>query len=177
MKKILIGSCMTLAASVVFAQYKPVDNGSAVRFTIKNIGINVDGSLKGLAGNINFDPQHLESASFDVTVDANTVNTDNSLRDDHLKKETYFDAGHYKTMHFVSTKITTSTKKDTYFVFGKLTIKNTTKDISFPFTANASDAGYTFKGNFGINRRDFNVGGASIISDALQVSLNIVANK
>ena len=158
------------------AQYKPVDAGSSVKFRIKNLGIRVDGSFTGLQGDIRFDPARLNDASFEVSVDAGTVNTDNSLRDDHLRRTDYFDAKAYPQIHLSSAKIRPSNKANSFFLYGKLTIKNTTKDISFPFTATPSGKGWLFDGTFIINRRDFNVGGASIISDKLEVSLNVVAN-
>jgi polyisoprenoid-binding protein YceI len=157
------------------AQVKPVDAGSSVQFKIKNLGFTIDGSFTGLQGNIRFDPSHLADAVFDVSIDANTVNTDNSLRDDHLRNEDYFDVKHYPLIHFVSSKVTPSNKANALFIFGKLTIKNQTKDVSFPFTATASDHGWLFAGTFTMNRRDFGVGGASIIADKLDVSLNVLA--
>jgi polyisoprenoid-binding protein YceI len=63
-----------------------------------------------------------------------------------------------------------------FALIGKLTLKNHTKDLSFPFTAEAADGGgYRFKGTFSINRKDFEVGGTSTISDNLDVTLDITA--
>jgi polyisoprenoid-binding protein YceI len=73
--------------------------------------------------------------------------------------------------------VTSSNKPGVLFIFGKLTIKNQTKDISFPFTATATNEGYLFKGEFNINRRDFGVGDASVISDNLEVQLSVLAKK
>jgi polyisoprenoid-binding protein YceI len=76
----------------------------------------------------------------------------------------------------VSAKVEQSNKKGVWLTSGKLTIKNHTKDISFPFTATASaGGGYIFSGKFNINRRDFDVGGSSIISDNLEVTLTVLA--
>ena len=62
-------------------------------------------------------------------------------------------------------------------MYGELNIKNHTKEISFPFLAEPSGDGYLFKGVFTINRRDFDVGGSSIISDNAEISLSVYANK
>jgi polyisoprenoid-binding protein YceI len=158
------------------AQYKPVDTASYVKFKIKNFGFSVNGAFTGLQGNIRFDPAQLGAAAFDVTVDAGTVNTDNSMRDDHLRKTDYFDAKNYPQIRMVSTRIRAANKANAFFMDGKVTIKKQTKDISFPFTATPSGKGWLFNGAFTINRRDFDVGGSSIISDKLDVSLNVVAN-
>ena len=170
-------SMIVLTGNLLIAQYRPVDNGSSMQFKIKNFGINTGGSFAGLQGNIIFDINHLNDANFDVSIDANTVNTDNEMRDNHLRNDTYFDVKNYPRIHFVSTKVTLSTKAGVLFIFGKLTIKKQTKDISFPFTATTTNDGYLFKGTFTINRRDFDVGGSSIISDNLEVELSILAKK
>jgi polyisoprenoid-binding protein YceI len=157
----------------VLAQYKPSDKQSQVEFKIKNFGFSVSGSFTGLSGAITFDPAHPEAASFDVSIDANTVNTDNDMRDGHLRNPDYFDVANFPRIRLVSDKIRSSGRG---FVFsGKLIIKNIIRPVSFPFTADLSPGGgYLFKGNFTINRRDFNVGGASTISDKLEVTLNVV---
>jgi len=164
-----------ITGNVALAQYKPVDQGSALQFTIQNFGFDVTGTFTGLKGNIKFDPQNPAESTFDVTIDANTVNTDNSLRDSHLRDNSYFDVKNYPAIRFVSTKVTG--KNGAYMISGKLTIKKQTKDISFPFTASPANDGYLFKGTFKINRKDFDVGGTSTISNELEVALNIVAKK
>jgi polyisoprenoid-binding protein YceI len=179
MKSFLLSLLIPFAtAVVVFAQeYHPVAQGSSVTFKIKNFGFSVDGSFSGLQGKILFDPKDPGKASFDVSVDAATVNTDNDPRDGHLKKEDYFDVQNHPRIRFISTSITPSGNSGSYMIAGKLTIKTTTKDISFPFTATPQGDDYLFKGEFTINRRDFGVGGSSTISNSLTVFLAVVAKK
>jgi polyisoprenoid-binding protein YceI len=177
-KKILVlFAWPSLFSFAVLAQYKPVDKGSSISFKIKNFGFNVEGSFSGLEGIIHFDPASLSSDDFDVTVNAASVNTGSEMRDNHLKEEAYFDVKNHPRIRFVSTKVTESNKKGILFVFGKLTIKNTSKEISFPFTATGKDGGYLFSGQFKINRKDFDIGGSSTISDNLEVILSVEATK
>ena len=164
-----------LSCNVAMAQYKPVDKRSSVLFTIKNFGFDVKGTFGGVQGAINFDAQNTAGSTIDVTIDAATINTDNSLRDSHLKGQEYFDVKNYPAIHFVSSKITG--KSNNYTVTGKLTIKGKTRDIFFPFSATADNDGYLFKGSFKINRKDFDIGGTSTIANELEVTLNIFANK
>ena len=155
--------------------YTPSDNGSEIRFAIRNMGFRVSGSFAGLQGSIRFDPAHAGDAVFDISVDAGSVNTDNTLRDDHLKAAGYFDVQHYPRIRFVSTRVAPSNKRDTWMVTGQLTIRDHTRELSFPFTATPANGGWLFKAAFTLNRRDFGVGGASIISDQLDATLNIFA--
>lgn len=179
MKKIIIISTLLFFIANVFAQsYSAVDAGSAVKFSIKNFGLTVNGSFKGLQGKIIFNADNPAASSFNVGVDAATVNTGNGSRDSHLKKEDYFNAAGHPKLNFVSVKVTGTGKAGMYNMEGNLTIKGITKLISFPFTATANAGGYLFSGQFKINRQDFKVGGSSwVLSDGLTVLLNISAQK
>ncbi len=179
MKKI----CALLFALLIYANLvtgqtnlKPVDADSKVHFVIRNFGIKTGGDFTGITGTIKFDPANYAVSDFDVHVDANTIDTDNSSRDGHLRKAEYFDVEKYKTLHFKSTKVVLSSVAGRFYMYANLTIKGITKPVEFGFGATAKDGGYVFDGEFSINRRDFGVGGSSIsLSDNLTVSLSVFA--
>lgn len=153
----------------------PDQSASSVNFKVKNLGVNTGGSIKGLSGKIVFNEASPQNGSFETSVDLSTLNTGIEMRDDHLKKEEYFDLAKYPRIQLVSDRIGGSNKKNTWFFYGKLTIKGITKEISFPFTAVAEAGGYRFNGSFKINRRDFKVGGKSLtLSDEVTVTLSVL---
>jgi polyisoprenoid-binding protein YceI len=166
---------LLFVAGAARGQLKPVDDQSVINFKIRNFGIPVNGSFKGIGGDIKFDPAKPGESSFDITIDAGTVNTDNSMRDDHLRGERYFDAQHYPHIRFVSTKVAPSGKPGFWLLSGKLTIKDHVKDVAFPFSATAVKGGYLFKGVFMLKRKEFDVGGTSTISDELEVNVDVFA--
>lgn len=177
MKSIVLWLLVSLFATTSFSQYKPVDNGSSIQFKVKNVGLRTTGSLSGLQGSIRFDPSHPENAAFDVSVSAGSVNTDNKTRDKHLSSDSYFDAQQYPRIRFVSTRVIAGGNDGQFTLAGKLTIKGTTREVSFPFTASKSGDGYLFKGSFSINRKDFGVGGSNTISNNVDVSLSVLGKK
>jgi polyisoprenoid-binding protein YceI len=179
MKSIKIIFAALLVTSTAFAQnYTATDEGSKVHFTIKNFGIKTGGDFTGLKGTIVFNPKALTTSFMNVSVNANSVNTDNTGRDKHLRKEEYFSVEKFPLINFVSTKITESSMAGRFFVIGNLTIKGVTKSVQFGFSATPSETGYTFTGDFEINRRDFSVGGSSsVMADKLKVTLNVIAKK
>jgi len=177
--KIIIAIGFLLMGYSSFSQkFIPIDNGSSVKFGIKNFGMNVTGSLSGLKGTVFYKQDNPKASYFDVNVDANSINTSNNKRDNHLRKEEYFNVTQFSTLRFVSSKITVSASGETT-VEGLLIIKGVSKKISFPYTVtNQSDGSLLLKGSFQINRRDFKIGSASLIlSDNLNVQLQIVAAK
>jgi polyisoprenoid-binding protein YceI len=179
MKILKLTAAFLLLANITFAQkYTTTDEGSKVHFVIKNFGIKTGGDFTGLKGAITFDPKALATSQFNVSVNSNTVDTDNGTRDKHLRKSEYFDVEKYPVINFLSTKITESTVAGRFFVTGVLTIKGVSKVVQFGFNATPSATGYTFNGEFEINRRDYGVGGSSVsLADKLKVSLDIAAKK
>ena len=166
-----------MSTLMVAAQYKPVDQGSTVKFSVNNFGFAVGGMFKGLRGSIAFDPQHAADGSFDVSLDASTINTDNTLRDSHLKKDGYFDVANYPRIQLVSSALASGDKAGVFVFSGHLTMKGKTKAVSFPFTVVPGDGGFIFKGSFTINRKDFGIGGTSTISNEVKVELNVAVVK
>jgi len=179
MKQVLFFLSLLMLVSGLAAQnYVPVDASSSVKFSIKNFGSAVPGTFKGLQGKIVFNTKNVTSSSFNVTIDASTINTGNHSRDKHLVKEEYFNAATYPKISFISTKISNSNKEDTFIMDGDITIKGVKHAVSFLFTATTQADSYLFVGQFKLNRRDFNVGGSSLVlSDDLTVYLSVVAKK
>ncbi|MGE5107444.1 MAG: YceI family protein [Sphingobacteriales bacterium] len=177
--RLLFTAVAILLVHLSFAQhFGPVQEGSDVKFKIKNFGITVGGSLSGLKGVIYFDPKNLSSDEFDVSVESETINTGISARDKHLRKDEYFNVAKFPLISIKSTKITAANKEGWLYFFGNLTMKGVTKEISFPFRVNEKEGGYIFTGEFKINRRDYGVGGNSIsLADNLIVNLNVFVKK
>jgi len=178
MIKIFLSALFFTVCNISVAQQLSVsDTDSKVGFTIKNIGLNVEGSLKDLKGKMQFDPKSLSSSGFDVTVEAATINTGNAKRDEHLKKSDFFDAAKYPTVRIATSQIV-SKGRNKYKAIANLTIKNITKKIGFDFTATAITSGYVFTSSFTLNRRDFGVGGSSMtLGDIVTVNLEVVGKK
>ncbi|HRQ49905.1 MAG TPA: YceI family protein, partial [Agriterribacter sp.] len=71
-------------ANISFGQhFIPTDEGSDIGFKIRNFGVNVKGSFKGLEGKIIFFPDSLSASRFDVAIDVKTINTGINQRDNH----------------------------------------------------------------------------------------------
>lgn len=158
-------------AVVAEAQWKVSTEN--IRFAIKNLGITVDGVFSGLDASINFDPDNLNNSKITAAVKVKTIKTGISMRDDHLISSDYFNAKLYPEIKLVSTSFT-KISGNSYKGFFNLTIKKTTKNISFPFTFTQNGDKGTFSGTFTINRRDFGVGGSSLtMGDNVTVNITV----
>ena len=178
MKNIIATFALIISFSAIKAQklLVPTDSGSKIHFVIKNFGISTGGDFTGLKGNIKFDATKPTTSSFDVSVDAKNVDTDNGARDSHLRQEEYFNADKYPVIRIYSSKIEGTNKASTYMFTGNLFIKGVTRPLHFLFTAIAQNGGYLFAGDFEIDRRDFGVGGNSaVMGDNVKISLSAFA--
>ncbi len=176
MKTLLFLLCVCTMQTSFAQSFTPQNEGSKLHFEIRNFGINTGGDISGIKGKIIFDAKKLSNSSFDVTVDVNTIDTDNSRRDVHLKRDDFFNVAKYPTIHMVSTEILAGADLNHFTCKGNLTIKGVTKAIIFPFTAEAKNGGALFEAKFEINRIDYGVGSESAtMSDKVKISLKTFA--
>ncbi len=101
---------------------------STANFSVKHLGFaKVSGSIFGVNGEIEFDPENPNAAKFSGVIDVTTLNTGVEQRDGHLKSDDFFDVENYPEMKFESKSVTADGDKAT--IVGDLTIKDVTKEI------------------------------------------------
>lgn len=165
---------------------------SNLNFSVTHLVISeVDGSFKVYDGSISSTSDDFNNASIEFSVDVNSINTDNSMRDDHLKGDDFFNAASYPKMTFKSTSFT-KVSGNRYKLTGDLTVRNVTKKASFDvvYGGTAKDGyGNTkagFKASGSINRFDYGLkwnalteaGGATVGADvALNFKLEFAMSK
>lgn len=173
----IIITIVALYFSVTAQNLTPSDNDSKIAFTIKNMGMNVDGTLKGLKGKMSFNPQNLAASIFDVTVDVTTINTNNTRRDNHLKKPDFFDAEKYPVIAIKTTSLQAK-GNNIYFAKAVLTMHGVSKNIQFDFIAKPISSGYNFVAEFSLNRKDYGIGSNSMtMGDEVAVKLDVAGKE
>jgi len=115
-----------------------------------------NGTVKLKEGSMTIKRGKIKSGEFVVDM-ATIKDADGSGRlEGHLKSKDFFDISKFPTSKFVITKVNKNDGK--LQVTGDLTIKETTKSISFPATITEEDGVVTFKSDtFKVNRAHFNV--------------------
>jgi len=162
---------------------------SNVKFTVTHLVVSeVEGSFKLFDGSLEASKADYSDAKINFTVDVNSVNTDNDMRDKHLKGQDFFAADKFPAMKFESTSFTPA-EGSKYKLAGNLTIKGVTKpvvfDVNYGGTANAmgkTKAG--FKAKTSINRFDYNLkwdkateAGGLVVSKDVELVVNVELNK
>ena len=90
------------------------------------------GKIKGISGEIKFDPNNLSDFQFEVKAHISSINTFNNMRDKHLNSSDYFNTQLYPYITFSAKSLE---KKESYFLLrGNMTIKDIVKEESIKFT-------------------------------------------
>ncbi|KAA0234598.1 MAG: Protein YceI [Acidimicrobiales bacterium] len=147
----------------------------------------VRGSFNDFEGSGYFDAENPAASYLRISIEAASIDTRNSDRDDHLRSNDFFDMATYPTISFVSTAVEAN-GDDEYKVTGDLTIKGVTKPVTvdFEFTGTAVDPygnqRIGFEGKTVLNRKDWGVNwnaaleaGGVLVSEKVTLELEVSA--
>ncbi|WP_027421023.1 YceI family protein [Crocinitomix catalasitica] len=153
---------------------------SDVAFKVKHMMIStVSGKFENFEANIETENDDFKEAEINVAVNIDSITTNNTDRDNHLKSDDFFNAEKFPTMKFKSNAFDGSTLK------GDLTIRDITKsvvlDVDYNGTAvdpyGQTKAGFEITGE--INRKDFNLSwsaiteaGNIVVSDKIKLTID-----
>ena len=104
---------------------------SGVNFSVRHMVIaKVRGRFTRFSGNLSGDASDLTNAKIVAEVDADSIDTNMSDRDAHLRSPDFFDATSFPKLSFASTRIE-RTGAGQYEAHGDLTIRGVTKPVVF----------------------------------------------
>jgi polyisoprenoid-binding protein YceI len=132
----------------------------------------IHGTFTGLKTDIDFDKAHPEQAKISATIDATSLSTGFFIKTSHAKDA--IDAEKYPAISFTSTSVTKS--GNAFQAAGKLTLKGITKSVTIHFTFDDKGNEGTFKGDFKIIPKDFNIT-RSGTPDNLTITLTVPVSK
>jgi len=149
-----------------------LDNAhSSVVFAVSHFGLSfVYGRFNDCAGEVFLDVEQPEKATFQFSINSDSIDTNNETRDKHLRSEDFFDVVRFPLIDFESTKIDVKRevvggqKKTLFLVTGDLSMHGKTKQIEIPLDLLSVGSGpggkprCGFLGKFVVKRSDFGVG-------------------
>lgn len=153
---------------------------SELTFKVKHMMItNVKGEFKNFS--IEVDGDDIFNSPLNVTVDASSINTNSTDRDNHLKSADFFDVENHKELTFKSTSFKQE-DDDEYELKGILTIKGISQEIKLEVEFGGINkdpwgnekAGFSVEGK--INRKDWGLNwnaaletGGVLVSDEVKI--------
>jgi polyisoprenoid-binding protein YceI len=166
-------------ASIATADDYAIDMAhTSVSFKIEHMGLSyVHGRFNSFSGSFRLDSSDAANNFFKLDIKSQSVDTNNSGRDAHLKSPEYFNARQYASVSFKSTSV--KPVDGGYEVSGDLTLRGETKPVSFTLkggkTAQFQGGSHIgFSTDFVIKRSDFAVGKPSpALGDDVMVSIGL----
>lgn len=161
---------------------------SQVEFSVRHLGISkVGGEFLKFDTDVIWDDENPTQSSIKSKIDVTSIDTGNKKRDKHLQSDDFLNAKEFPFITFESTSISPTEKnKDVFYVTGKLTIKETTKNIAFPLEIVGEVKGprgktrTAMEAEFKINRFDYDISwdnklkdGKLIVDDTVKIEIAI----
>jgi polyisoprenoid-binding protein YceI len=180
----------TDAANAVGATFK-IDTTSVLEWLgTKPVGQH-NGTMKIADGSFAVENGTITGGSF--TVDVNSL-TDTDMKagegkeklEEHLKSADFFDVAKYPTAKFEITavEVLTGDSTATHKISGNLTLKDSTKNVTFPAMVSITETSASAKANFNIDRTQWGMFygndqslGDKFIRPEVNIKLNISATK
>ena len=157
---------------------------SGVTFQISHMGVSyIPGRFNQFSGNFTIDTSDPAKSSFSLTIKTESVDTNNSKRDEHLRAPDFFNAKQFPTITFASTVV--KAIEGGYEVTGDLTMHGETKPITFSlkggktaeFPPKVIRTGFTSP-QIVIKRTDFGVGKPMpVLGDEVYIAISFEGTK
>lgn len=145
------------------------------KHSVKFSGTEVEGVFKTLKGDVSLDQSDLAASKLSFTIDVNSINTGNGMKNKHAVSDKWFDAEAYPTITFKSSKV--FKEGDQMKVTGTMKIHGISKEMTIPFSFNDN----TIKTEFSVKRLDFKVGTmkgmSKKVSDKISLDVTIPLTK
>ena len=157
---------------------------SGVSFQISHVGLAyIHGRFDDFSGNFTIDTSDPTKSAFSLSIKSESVDTNNSKRDDHLRSPDFFNVKQFPTISFTSTSV--KPIDGGYEVTGDLTIHGATKPVTFSlkggasaeFPKGVSRTGFSTS-QIVVKRSDFGVGKPMpMLGDEVYVSISFEGTK
>jgi len=157
---------------------------SGVSFQISHVGLAyIHGRFDDFSGNFTIDTSDPTKSAFSLSIKSESVDTNNSKRDDHLRSPDFFNVKQFPTISFTSTSV--KPIDGGYEVTGDLTLHGATKPVTFSlkggasaeFPKGVSRTGFSTS-QIVVKRSDFGVGKPMpVLGDEVYVSISFEGTK
>src|SRR5581483_4407797 len=176
-------STLALAAATAAqtGNWKIDPNHSSAQFSVRHLGVStVRGAFTKVTGSANYDPSDPWKDSLEATIEADSVDTRVTMRDNDLRSPNFLDVQKYPTITFHSRQAK-SAGEGKLQITGDLTIHGVTKQVvldvegpSAPIKDPWGNQRIGASASTKINRKDFGVNGApGVVGDDISITIDV----
>jgi polyisoprenoid-binding protein YceI len=135
---------------------------SALTFKATSRVVNADGRFHRFGGEVSVDPQDPTSARISLTIEAASIDTANTKRDNHLRSPDFFWAERHPIVTFESLRAPRA--EGGLAIVGQLTIRGVTREITVPTTVSVTADSFEAQGEFELKRSDYEMNYQSLLN-------------
>jgi polyisoprenoid-binding protein YceI len=156
MKKLLFAFALAAAANGSQAQSWNLDKShSSLSFSVEHMVVSeTEGTFKNYNVDVQSSKPDFTDAQISFEAEVGSINTENEMRDNHLKSDDFFNAEKFPKISFKSSSLKKISDKK-YVLEGDLSIRDVTKKVKLDVTY-----GGTIKDPYGMTRAGFRVSGS-----------------
>ncbi len=130
---------------------------SEINFIADSRLLSAHGYFEKWDASILIDTANVNASSVSITIEANSINTRVTMRDNHIRSDAFLDVARFPTITFKSVDIKRTAPK-LFDIVGDLTMHGVTKRISVPAFMVFYDKGAgRFRGQFTVLRKEYGV--------------------
>lgn len=163
---------MTIVSAATASETYKLDNGhSHIGFSVRHMGVSsVRGSFSDFAAEFQVDETDLSNSSIVLEIDAASIDTKDSNRDDHLRNPDFLDVEKHPQIVFKSTSIK-STGEGTYEAVGDLSMHGVTRQVTLPLEVGGpiqdpwGNMRIGIEGSVTIDRQDYDVNFSKVMDN------------
>ena len=159
-------------------RYQIMPQKSQLQFKGYSLLVKVLGTFHRFSGEIVADAQQLHASHVRLVIEAASLDTANTKRDQHLRSKDFLFVDQYPAITFTSTAITKDGMK--YVVQGDLEMRGVIQRMTIPVSVEQRQNEIVVQGSISLNRRDFGVQYNAFfnpVQDAVDVTFTIVGVK
>lgn len=138
-KALLVSSALaitTIASAALPSHWQLDESHTRVGFSVNHMGFSTTmGHFNDVKGMVDYDVKAPSKTKLDFTIDSDSIDTNWDARDEHLKKEEFFNVAKYPTMTFKSTQVTFVNPQQAK-ITGNFTMLGQTKPLTLDVTLN-----------------------------------------
>lgn len=163
---------------------------TTVSFKVRHLGVTwVQGEFQRVSGKVRYDRKNPGASAADIVIDADSINTRNARRDNHLRNDDFLLVEKHPTITFKSKSVKNAGAEGLDLV-GDLTIRGVTREVVLKVADISGEVKMRGTVKMGasattrINRKDFGVkynrlleAGGLVVGNEVRITIDVELNK
>ena len=175
---LLAGACLgTALPAAAQQQQQLLPAQSSIAFTVRQMGVPIEGHFKKFDAQVAFDPAKVEASRILLSIDTGSATMGSRETDAELPKSEWFNVPKFPQATFRSSSVK-ALDKNRLEVAGTLSIKGVARNVVVPVTLAQNGASTTATGTLAIKRLGYQIGtdewaDTSMVADDVQVRFKL----